>query len=115
MQNHPKEGDLYAIAQVGGRKFSLYYGYYEEKDRKSGAPVPLYPDLKKMPIYAENGCPLVTQMQVSCAHYRGPKSEDSCGHCPFFEKAELLFGKCTAPSKRKLPKTKKHDERENKH
>ena len=114
MASSPREGELYADLSVCGEVFTIYYGYYEEVDRESGDPIPLYPDLSTNPVFCAEGYPIVTQMQIACESYCGSPHEDSCGHCPFFEKAELLFGKCTAPSKRKLSKTKKLDETENK-
>ena len=107
MQEKPREGDLYAIVSVSGKEFAIYYGYYDPLDRQSGDPIPIYPDLKANPVYSPMGQPLVTQMQIACPHYQGAAEEDSCGHCPFFQKAERLFGLCTSPQKRKLSKNKK--------
>jgi len=103
MYKKPKEGELYASVSVYGKPFELYYGYYEEFERNSqwAEPVPIYPDLRACPLYTDEGHPIVTQMQIACPHYGGPCEEDSCGHCPYFQKAELLFGKCTH-GKRKL-------------
>ena len=101
MPKAAKEGDLYATVCVGGKEFVIYYGYYDPLDRQSGEPIPVYPDLKANPVYSAQGCPLVTQMQIACSHYQGPAGEDSCGHCPFFQKAERLFGLCTSPKKTK--------------
>ena len=91
-----REGDLYDVVKVFGKTFELYYGYYEEYERKSkyNAPVPIYPDLLHEPQYDGEGRPIVTEMQIACEHYRGSKQEDSCGRCKHFQKGERLFGLC---------------------
>lgn len=94
MQEKPREGELYFTVSPFGKEFTLYYGYYDELDRQSGAPVPIYPDLKENPVYTDSGAPIVTAMQIACPHYKGSPNEDSCGRCAYFEKGDLLFGKC---------------------
>ena len=91
-----KEGDLYGIVEVFGKRFEIYYGYYEEYERKSryNDPVPIYPDLAKDPLYDSEGRPIVTEMQVACEHYVGSQSGDGCGRCKHFRKGEWLFGLC---------------------
>lgn len=98
-----KEGDLYGIITVYGKTFEIYYGYYEEFERRSiyNDPVPIYPDLKENPAYTDDGFPIVTEMQAACEHYFGNEQEDSCGRCRHFEKGERLFGCCTAKERRK--------------
>ena len=98
-----KEGDLYCTVTVGGKKFEIYYGYYEEYERKSlyNDPVPVYPDLFDNPEYGDDGTPIVTEMQVACEHYSGRKSDDRCGLCQHFKKAENLFGLCECESRKK--------------
>ena len=97
MSEKPTEGDLYANVSVSGREFTLRYGYYEDLDRESGEPIPIYPDLKSDPVYSQDGRPIVTQMQIACSEYLGPESEDNCGHCSFFLGEKLLFGICASP------------------
>ena len=91
-----KEGDLYGVFQVFGKTFEIYYGYYEEYERSSpyNDPVPIYPDLLKSPQYDENGSPIVTEMQLSCEHYKGTEQGDQCGRCRYFQRGERLFGLC---------------------
>ena len=101
MQEKPREGELCFTVSPFGKAFTIYYGYYDDLDRQSGDPVPIYPDLKKAPVYTEDGAPIVTAMQIACPYYRGTPDEDSCGQCPFFEKADLLFGKCINPKCKK--------------
>jgi hypothetical protein len=99
-----KEGELYSVVNVFGKTFKIYYGYYEEYERKSkyNDPVPIYPDLKKNPEYDADGYGLVTEMQVSCEKYCGPLGTDNCGSCAHFEKGEKLFGLCKNEERRKF-------------
>lgn len=98
-----KEGDLYGAVDVYGKRFVIYYGYYEEFERNSiyNNPVPIYPDLAKDPEYDSEGCPIVTQMQVACESYKGKNGEDQCGMCEHFQKGDNLFGLCRCEARRK--------------
>ena len=49
--NNIQEGDLYEVLEVYGHTFELRYGYYEERERARGEPIPIYPDFKKHPLY----------------------------------------------------------------
>ena len=100
-----KEGDLYKIINIKGRKFELRYGFYEEIDRLRGEPDIIYPDLIDEPQYTDCGHPIVTQMQDACRHYKGHgDTECDCSQCAHFEKAEDLFGICRCPSLKKHKK-----------
>ena len=101
-----KEGDLYGVLTIFGKKFEIYYGYYEEYERNSpyNEPVPVYPDLAKNPEYCDDGYPIVTEMQVVCENYFGKDGEDRCGRCRHFKKAEKLFGKCKCEKRKKIEK-----------
>ena len=112
-----KEGDLYGIFQVFGKTFEIYYGYYEEYERSSpyNDPVPIYPDLLKSPQYDENGSPIVTEMQLSCEHYKAPSREtnaDGAGifngesGCLGFAGASTGKGTVDRWSKKRKPKYK---------
>lgn len=100
----PKEGDLYKEITVGGNKFKIFYGYYEEFERESqfNDPMPIYPDFTKHPHYTAEGVPLVTAMQNICKFYNGRNDEDSCcADCIFFRKSEELFGFCDCVQNKK--------------
>ena len=49
----PTEGALYKTVEIEGKRFSLYYGYYEECDRENPFcdPIPIYPDFLKVQIH----------------------------------------------------------------
>ena len=98
-----KEGDLYGVVRIYGKTFEIYYGYYEDYERQSkyNDPVPIYPDLVKTPQYGDGGRPIVTEMQVACAHYRGSETDDRCGRCRHFQKGERLFGLCQCEQMRR--------------
>ncbi|MBE6577378.1 MAG: hypothetical protein E7653_04500 [Ruminococcaceae bacterium] len=104
MSEHPKEGDLYKKICVFGHDLTLYYGYYDERDRQNplAEPVPIYPDLKAFPLYTDEGEPLVTIMQDVCEHFSGDKHEDSdCGACAHYRHAEELIGACACEKKKR--------------
>lgn len=93
----PKEGDLYKVISLFGKKFELYYGYYEDKDRHSrySTPTEIYPNFIKNPIYTSDGIPFVTAFQDTCQYYiKVSDVSDKCIDCKYFEKCEELFGLC---------------------
>ena len=99
-----REGELYAVVDVHGVEFKLYYGYYEERDRENPLvePLPIYPDLKSNPTYTPDGERIVTRMQDACEHYRGVQDEDRvCKSCKCFERCAKFFGICKCPENRK--------------
>lgn len=102
MSQKPKEGELYGVVNVFGKTFEIYYGYYEDYERNSpyNDPVPIYPDLIASPQYDAQGRPIVTEMQISCEHFRGRQDCDACGHCAHFQKGERLFGLCRCEERR---------------
>lgn len=99
----PKEGALYKTLEIEGRRFSLYYGYYEESDRYNPFcdPIPIYPDFLKEPIYTDGGHPFATDMQDACEHYRGQSAEDGCFCCLHYKKCEDFFGICLCDERRR--------------
>ena len=102
---HPREGDLYKKVTTFGQTFELRYGYYDEKDRKWGEPVVLYPDFRKVPIYTQEGVPFVTMVQDACEYYTGrhPKAEDCvCADCQHFACGEEWFGICNCSENRRI-------------
>ncbi|MBO4971967.1 MAG: hypothetical protein J6D45_04065 [Clostridia bacterium] len=97
--NHlsPSEGDLFMTVAVGGYTFDLRYGYYEDSDRSLGEPVPIYPDLKKHPLYSRDGFPIVTAVQSPCEYYTVKKDEareDCCCDCIYYPSMKDEIGIC---------------------
>lgn len=99
----PREGELYKTVDIAGKRFHLYYGYYEDFEREHHEPMPIYPDLVKNPIHAENGMPIVTAMQDACPHHIGPPGEGICHECAHFQPEEDLFGLCRCIHNRHKP------------
>ena len=98
-----KEGDLYKIITVHGRKFEIYYGYYEESDRYSKYPDPIevFPDFIKNPVYTDDGIPFVSAIQDTCKYYEKIKdTTDKCADCVHFDQAEELIGICKCKQRR---------------
>lgn len=98
-----KDGDLYCVLNVSGKRFEIHYGYYEEKDRlgKYNDPIPIYPDFIKNPEYDSHGQPFVTEMQDVCPHFKGKVLVDICCGCEHFKKGDDLIGICTCDKNRK--------------
>ena len=97
----PEEGALYKTVTVAGHVFALHYGYYEERERGRGEPIPIYPDFTKNPLYTESGEPLVTQMQELCEHGTSKFDDGCCVDCEFFHGCEDLFGICKSINNRR--------------
>jgi len=92
-----KEGDLYKVIEAFGEHFEIRYGYYEEFERDSGEPIPIYPDFKKDPHYTARGEPFVTAMQDMCEGAQFKASglyDECCGNCKHFRRGEELIGVC---------------------
>lgn len=95
-----REGDLYKEFTLHGHTFSLYYGYYEERERENPAaePMPIYPDFLKEPRYTADGFPFVTKMQDACKHYKGRRGKFSeCAECEYYLHGDELLGLCVCP------------------
>lgn len=103
----PKEGDLYARIEHGGRTFELYYGYYEECDRQNPLvnPVPLYPDFLARPQYDNEGYPFATEIQDACEYYLGKSYDDGCYSCKHYRRVIDFVGICTCEKRRKKQTT----------
>ena len=105
----PKEGDLYKVITVHGKTFELYYGYYEDIDRRNPRckPTEMYPNFKDKPQYTDKGIPFATAMQKPCEHFklgvgRIDEGEDNmCLYCAHYENCEELLGICKCPKRRK--------------
>ena len=99
--NKIRDGDLYKIVELYGRRFELRYGYYEEFERESGEPVPILPNFKDAPVYTEDGFPFVTQMQELCEHGESQFKEGCCADCRYYRDGEDLIGVCDCPENRR--------------
>ena len=92
--NKIRDGDVYKTITLHGRTFELKYGYYEEYERSSSDPIPIYPDFKKEPQFTDSGAPFVTAMQDACEYYKGNRTGDVCFGCEHYEDGEELLGIC---------------------
>lgn len=103
LNNRRREGDLYQVLTVEGKRFKIRYGYYEETDRisKYNDPIPIYPDFIKEPLYNNEGQPFVTEMQDVCEHFKGKMLVDICCGCSYYKKGDDLIGTCTCVKNRK--------------
>lgn len=90
----PKEGALYKALEIFDHRIELKYGYYEERERARGEPIPIYPDFKSHPLYTKEGYPLVTQMQGLCTNGSSPYEDGCCVDCTFYVQGEDLIGIC---------------------
>ena len=94
------DGDIYKRITVFGVSFELKYGYYEEYERQSGEPVPIYPDFIGEPMYTKDGQPFVTAMQNACMHFSGEDKSLGCYGCKHFSEGEDLIGICRNDKRR---------------
>ena len=93
-----KSGELYKVVEAFGKRFALYFGYYEAYERERGeAPIPIYPDFQSEPVYTEDGYPFVTQMQSLCAHGESKFSDGICADCRHYKDGAEFIGICTCP------------------
>ena len=99
-----KEGELYAMLNVHGHAIELRYGYYEERERARGEPIPIYPNFKSHPLYTSDGYPLVTQMQELCDYGTSPYEDGCCFDCNYFEECCDLIGICKNDNNKKKTK-----------
>lgn len=96
MLNKPREGELFKVVRHEGKDFFIYYGYYDDMERKSkyNDPLPIYPDFQKTPEYTDDGYPFVTGIQDVCEHYEGRCPEDGCHSCKYYCGGDDLIGVC---------------------
>ena len=93
-----KDGELYKTVTLHGISFELRYGYYEEFERATGEPIPIYPDFIAEPAYTDDGAPFVTMVQDACERYKGKLArtpDTTCADCRYFERCEDWIGICT--------------------
>ena len=101
--NIPKEGDLHSIVTIGEHRFELRYGYREERDRATGEPYILYPDLAAVPLFTEDGQRIVAALQSACPYYTAPpgrEREDCCYTCSFYPNPSDELGICQCKNTR---------------
>lgn len=100
----PQEGDAYESYLIGGHTINVRYGFYDESDRESGDPVPIFPNFLRTPLYTDEGFPLATQTQDSCVHYQVRPDTDGdgwCADCIHYSDGKSPIGICQC-MKRKL-------------
>ena len=93
----PKEGELYKELTAFGVTFPIYYGYYEDFERATSPPIPIYPDFVTKPVYTKEGYPFVTEMQDMCEcgiPRRETLSDRCCGNCLAYRRGQELLGIC---------------------
>lgn len=103
MNAKPREGDIYDVVQIGGYSFTIRYGYYDETERGSSDPIPIYPCFLKEPVHTAEGKPLVTRIQDACEHYEPADGAGDgwcadCAHCQSWQKE---IGICSNPHRQK--------------
>lgn len=101
-----RDGDLFKVITLHGITFEIFYGYYEDFERKRGEPVPIYPDFKRSPVYTNDGYPFVTQMQELCNHGTSSFEEGCCVDCEFYEQGKELIGICKNAKNKKAAQEK---------
>lgn len=110
-QTVPQEGELFKILRLWNCCFPLYYGYYEECDRKNPGvePMPIYPDFIQNPQYTEDGFPFVTKMQDICSFYLGKAGPcKECADCHYYFHGDELMGICTCLQNRRSDHAPEH-------
>lgn len=92
-----KEGDLFKVITAYGKTFEIYYGYYDDADRRNPCvePMEMYPDFSASPVFTDDGYPFVVAMQKPCGYFCGEPDEDNtCYQCKHYERCEELIGVC---------------------
>ena len=101
------EGELFCELVVDGQHFEIRYGYYEDYERDSGDPIPIYPDLYTKPVWGESGCRIVSAIQQSCDSFTpkcdGCEMEDDCGFCKYYKEktAGDMIGICQSENNKR--------------
>lgn len=104
----PCEGDIFDIVSVGGHQFTIRYGYYEETERGTTDPIPIYPCFISEPRYTPDGMPLVTRVQDACEHYRTENTQEGdgwCADCIHCLSEQAHIGICRCEHRRKPQQT----------
>jgi len=109
----PREGELHSVVDIGPHSFELRYGYCDERDRATGEPYILYPDLLNVPHYTEDGYRIVAALQSVCQHYavpNGREKEDCCYTCGHYPNRYAEIGICSCAKMRKPPDAAQKEE-----
>lgn len=104
--NIPREGDLHSIVIIDSHSFELRYGYCDERDRLTGEPYILYPDLASEPYFTGDGYRIVAALQPVCEHYSlpdGQEKEDCCYTCSHYPDQRSEIGICRCERMRQTP------------
>lgn len=103
MNTRPMEGDIYDVVHVGGHSFVIRYGYYEESERESSDPIPIFPCFLTSPVHTGEGMPLVTRIQDACEHYKAVQGEGDgwCADCIHCRNWQAEIGICQCEHRRK--------------
>ena len=98
-----REGELYREIELHGKRFNIYYGYYDDKERKNpyNEPIPIFPDFIFSPEHTEDGYAFATAIQVTCESFEGEHNEDGCHGCKHYEGGDALIGICRCPKRKK--------------
>lgn len=93
--NQIRDGDLYKIIEAFGKTFEVRYGYYEEFEKGTGDPIPIYPDFIKAPEYTDDGKPFVTAMQDGCSFAKMKTNGFGfCNDCEYYDGSDEFIGIC---------------------
>lgn len=103
MDAKPREGDIYDIIYVGGHSFTIRYGFYDEAERGSSDPIPIFPCFLTRPMHTGEGMPLVTRIQDACEHYSAVHGEGDgwCADCIHCANVHNEIGICRCEHRRK--------------
>lgn len=100
----PREGDIHEVVCVGGHTFTIRYGYYNETERCTTDPIPIYPCFLSKPHYTAEGFPLVTRIQDACEYYftgEGSAGDGWCADCLHCSGDQGEIGICQCVHRRK--------------
>ncbi len=103
MGNKIRDGDIYKIAVIADKSFTIRYGYSTDTEREMWEPTPMYPDFLSEPEYTPDGIPFATAFQDICIHYKvkpNTNGEKWCDNCIHFDKREDYIGLCRCEEKR---------------
>ena len=100
--NKIRDGDLYKMLNAFGKTFEIRYGYYEDFEKSTGEPIPIYPDFIKAPEYTDDGKLFVTAMQDSCQFARlKTNGFGFCVDCVYYDSGDDFIGTCLCEHNKK--------------
>lgn len=109
----PEEGEVHSVVTIGDHSFRLVYGYCDERDRSTGEPYILYPDLLSEPAYTDDGYRIVAALQSICPHYKAPEGrekENCCYTCVHYPDQKEEIGICGCERMRLQPFVPRREE-----